>query len=194
MNILDIVFLLVLSFLLIRGFFNGIIQEIASIASFILAFVLASNYYGLFESFFRSFSGLEEAWAMILAYAVCFFVVMLVVFVLAHILKKFLRLTAFGWLDTLGGGGVGFFKGAFLCAIFLFILTVFLPRDTSLLRESKISPYIARFSSVLASYVPKAMQQNFENNSQRIQQKWYERFLGQFVNSFTQKETTQGKQ
>ena len=43
MNILDIVFLLVLSFLLIRGFFNGIIQEIASIASFILAFVLASN-------------------------------------------------------------------------------------------------------------------------------------------------------
>ena len=89
MNIFDIVFLLVLSFLLIRGFFNGIIQEIASIASFILAFVLASNYYGLFEPFFRSFSGLEEAWAMILAYAVCFFVVMLAVFVLAHILKKF---------------------------------------------------------------------------------------------------------
>ncbi len=193
MNILDIVFLLILSFLLIRGFFNGIIQELASIASFVLAFILANKYYGLLEPFFRSFPDLQ-AWARILAYAVCFLVVMLAVFVLARVLKKFLRLTALGWLDILGGGGVGLFKGAFLCSILLLVLTAFLPRDTSLLRESRVSPYIASFSSALASYVPKAMQQSFEGNSQRIQRQWHERFLGQFFNRFRQEKASQGKE
>ncbi len=187
MNILDIVFLLILSFLLIRGFFNGIIQEIASIASFVLAFFLANTYYIELEPFFRSFETLED-WARILAYATCFLLVMLAVFVIAHVLKKFLRLTALGWLDTLGGGAVGFFKGAFICSAVLLILTAFLPRDTSLLKESKISPYIASFSSMLASYVPKAMQQSFEGNSRRVQRQGYERFFNRFFDDSSQKE------
>ncbi len=182
MNILDVVFLLVLVFFGIRGFFNGIIQEIASILSFVLAFVLASMFYETLEPAFLAFPKLAS-WAGMLAYITCFLLVMLVVFVLAFFLKRYTRITALGWVNALGGGGIGLFKGAFLCAVFLFLLSILLPSRVSLLRESVISPYISGFSRVLVSCMPGNAPKDLQKRGKQLRREWYESFFDNIFSS-----------
>ncbi len=176
MNILDAVFLLVLLFFCIRGFFYGIIHEIASILSFVLAFVFASMFYQNLEPIFLNFPKLAS-WAGILAYISCFLSVMLAVFISAFFLRRYLRIAAFGWVNAIGGGGIGLFKGAFLCAVFLFLLSIILPSKVALLRESVISPYISGFSRFLVACMPGNAPKDLQTKGKQLRREWYESFF-----------------
>ena len=164
MNGLDIFFVVVLGFFLFRGIYRGLILEMSSIAGLIAGFFASNRFYADVQPVVgRIIPSME--WSQIIAYLGVFLTTMLVVAMLSLFLKNFLRMIMLGWLDRLGGGGLGFVKAALICGLTLLILTIFLPRNHELITTSKISPYIHSMSQNLSGYLPDELKDKFREKA-----------------------------
>jgi len=176
MNTLDIVFCVILGFLGLRGIFRGLVKEIASILGLILGFVLANTYHAQLAAMFENFPG-GPGMAKLAAYLAIFLGVVAVIFLLASLIRKLLQMIMLGWVDSIGGGALGFFKGALLCSIIVLALTAFLPSKSAILTESQIVPYVNTFNTMLSNALPKEMRDQFLIRSKELQQEWEKRVV-----------------
>lgn len=179
MNTLDIVFCVILGFLGIRGVFRGLIKEIASILGLILGFVLANTYHAQLTPFLEPTLGSSGA-AGLASYLGIFLGVVAAVFLLATLIRKILKLIMLGWLDSLGGGALGFFKGLLLCSVVVLALTAFLPPKAEILATSQTVPYINTFNTLLAEALPQNLREQFLQRSRQLQQEFDARVLNKF--------------
>jgi membrane protein required for colicin V production len=176
MNTLDIVFCVILGFLGLRGIFRGLIKEVASILGLILGFILANAFHAeLSPLLVRPLGG--PGLANLAAYLGIFLGTVAAVFLLASLIRKILQLIMLGWLDSIGGGLLGFFKGALLCSIIVMALTAFLPSRATILTESQIVPYVNTFNTMLSNALPKEMRDQFLLRSRELQQEWEKRVM-----------------
>jgi membrane protein required for colicin V production len=174
MNTLDIVFCVILGFLGLRGIFRGLVKEVASILGLILGFVLANLFHAeLVPMLERPLGG--PGLASLVAYLGIFLGTVAAVFLAASLIRKILKMIMLGWLDSIGGGLLGFFKGALLCSIIVLALTAFLPSKATILTESQIVPYVNGFNTMLAEALPKDMRDQFLLRSRELQLEWEKR-------------------
>ena len=171
MNTLDIVFCVILGFLGLRGIFRGLVKEVASILGLILGFVLANVFHGELAPLLEKPLG-GPGLANLVAYLGIFLGTVAVVFLTAALIRKILKLIMLGWLDSIGGGFLGFFKGALLCSIIVLALTAFLPSKATILTESQLVPYVNMFNTMLAETLPKDMRDQFLLKSRELQLDW----------------------
>ena len=171
MNTLDIVFCVILGFLGLRGIFRGLVKEVASILGLILGFVLANVFHGELAPLLEKPLG-GPGLANLVAYLGIFLGTVAVVFLTAALIRKILKLIMLGWLDSIGGGLLGFFKGALLCSIIVLALTAFLPSKATILTESQLVPYVNMFNTMLAETLPKDMRDQFLLKSRELQLDW----------------------
>ena len=176
MNTLDIVFCVILGFLGLRGIFRGMVKEVASILGLILGFVLANTYHPQLSPLLEGPLG-GPGMANLAAYLGIFLGVVAAVFLLASLIRKILKMIMLGWVDSIGGGALGLFKGALLCSIIVLALTAFLPSRSALLTESTIVPYVNTFNTVLSNALPKEMRDQFLIRSRELQQEWEKRVV-----------------
>ena len=172
MNTLDIIFLIILGTLLIRGMFRGLMREIASILGLVLGFFLANTYHAELVPYVQQFIE-TEGYAQALSYLAIFFGTMICVFIMATLFKQFLKLIMLGWFDRLGGGGLGFLKGLLLCSIILMVLTTFLSPNASVLKTSKVAPYISTVTQAITQFLPEDMQGEFRSKSSSLKGLWH---------------------
>ncbi|WP_462324509.1 CvpA family protein [Desulfoplanes sp.] len=172
MNILDIIFVIILGTLLLRGIFRGMVREIASILGLVLGFFLANTYHDQLLPMVQKFIE-TPGYARAVAYLAIFFGTMIAVFVVSTMLKQFLKMIMLGWLDRLGGGGLGFAKGLLLCSVILIVLTTFLSSKASLLTESKVAPYIGMVNESVAGFLPDDMRSEFRSKSSSLKGLWH---------------------
>jgi membrane protein required for colicin V production len=172
MNTLDIIFIIILGVLCMRGIFRGMVREIASILGLVLAFVLANAFHEQLLPYVQKFIE-TPGYAKAVAYLAIFFGTMFAVFILSTLLKQFLKLIMLGWLDRLGGGGLGLAKGLLLCSVILIVLTTFLSPKASILSQSKVAPYIGMVNEAVAGFLPADMQEEFESKSSSLKELWH---------------------
>jgi membrane protein required for colicin V production len=172
MNTLDIIFIIILGILCMRGIFRGMVREIASILGLVLAFVLANAFHAQLLPSVQKFIE-TPGYARAVAYLAIFFGVMLGVFIISTLLRQFLKLIMLGWLDRIGGGGLGFAKGLLLCSVILIVLTTFLSSKASILTESRVAPYIGMVNEAVAGFLPENMQEEFESKSSSLKELWH---------------------
>lgn len=172
MNTLDIIFLIILGTLFIRGIFRGLMREIASILGLVLSFFLANTYHDQMLPYVQRFIE-TKGYAQTVSYLAIFFGTMICVFIVATLLKQFLKMIMLGWLDRVGGGGLGFFKGLLLCSIILLVLTTFLSPKAPLLKTSIVAPYINTVNQAIAQFLPEDMQDQFQSKSSSLKQLWH---------------------
>ncbi len=176
MNSLDIIFLSITAFTLVRGLFRGLVKEFASIFGLIFGFLIANQYYDQLSQFAQRLIS-NPKYAAIASYILLFLMALAAIICLGHILRKFLEIVMLGWLDRLGGTLLGLGKGALLCCLILFLLTLFLPPTAQIFSNSITTPYLSRFSQNLSSLVPQNMQESFEHKSEDLQKKWRKSLL-----------------
>lgn len=176
MNTLDIVFCVILAFLGLRGIFRGMVKEVASILGLLLGFVLANTYHAQLSPMLEDLLG-GPGMANLVAYLGIFLGVVAAVFLLASLIRKILKMIMLGWVDSIGGGALGLFKGALLCSIIVLALTAFLPSKSALLTESSIVPYVNTFNTMLSNALPKEMRDQFLIRSKELQQEWEKRVV-----------------
>lgn len=173
MNGLDILFLVILGYTLLRGLYRGFIQEIISIIALLVGFCLANIYYPLLMEYIEKISFLAQ-YSAIISYVLVFLTVVFFIIILGVVLQKFTKMVMLNWLNRLCGGAFGLVKGTLICSLILFLLTMFLSANSDLLSRSKFSPYVHVFSKELYQYIPESIQEKFREKSEELQKKWNE--------------------
>lgn len=172
MNLLDLAILILSAYLVIRGFFRGIVQGAATLLGLILSFVLATYYY-------RELAGLAAPWfprhqtvLTFFSFVFLFFVSILFFNFLSILAKKAVHLTLLGWLDRALGALFGLIKAAVILFVIVTILTVFYPKTGFLVENSRFFPSILSITSKLTSFVPSKIKADFLSKKKDLQDFW----------------------
>jgi membrane protein required for colicin V production len=160
MNILDFILLTLLAIALIRGLVRGMIRQVAGLLGLITGFVVAGHLYlrllPALRRYFPSAPFLE-----ILSYIVIYGATWFAVVFLGYLFVKLSRAMLMAWADRLLGGILGLFKGMVAAVVLVAVLTLFLPDDSDLLKESFFSVHVQRAGYLLVKLTPKDLRDRY---------------------------------
>ncbi len=154
MNLLDIIVLVLVTWGLIKGLYNGLIKELLSLIGVGLALVLAYKYHSALQSLLKSHVQFEESTLLILTFASIFLCTLILTHLIAIAITKTLNYIAFGLLNRLLGGVFGTLKSiAFLTVVYHLVNPLFLNINDYevLVKSSKTIPIIDTISHTVAT-------------------------------------------
>ncbi|GFM35798.1 colicin V biosynthesis protein [Desulfovibrio psychrotolerans] len=155
MNALDITFIVITGFFLIRGLFRGLITEMGAIVGVIGGFLAANAYYAQAAPYVSTVIA-DSAWAGIAAYAGIFIGVIIGTSLLAAILHKLIGATPAAWLDHFSGLLLGGVKGVLICTVLLACITYFMP-NADFVYNSQTAPYLQQTTAFLRQFMPERL-------------------------------------
>ena len=119
MNVLDIIFLVPLLFALYRGFKKGLVHMIASLLALVLGILGALKLRPVFAALLDSVFSVAPEHINVIAFAVAFVVIVLVVHVAAFLVEKLIKAVALNFVNRLLGMGFGLLVTAFVISMIL---------------------------------------------------------------------------
>jgi membrane protein required for colicin V production len=125
MNIIDLILSIFLLLGIVRGIFKGFLAELAALIALIAGIYAAIHFSHLMFDFLAIFFSWDEQVLGIIAFAVTFFIVALLISLLGRVLTKMVHLLALGLVNRLFGGVFGMLKMAFLASLFFMFLESF---------------------------------------------------------------------
>jgi membrane protein required for colicin V production len=114
MSWLDIIILLPLLIGLVRGLMKGLVIEIASIVAIVLGYIGSRLWGAMFAAWLIKQLSWPETVCMVVAYALLFIGISLLLHILARALSKLFQKVSLGWLNRLLGGVFGTLKWAII--------------------------------------------------------------------------------
>jgi membrane protein required for colicin V production len=135
MNYLDIILIILLGLGLIRGFTNGLVRELTSLAALILGIFGAIKFSDLTSSLLIEHFNLSGNYLPVLSFAITFVVIIIAVHFVGDMLDKFSKIPVLSMVNRLAGMVFGLLKTALIVSILLVILGAldkragFLPKD-----------------------------------------------------------------
>lgn len=146
MNTIDLILSIFLLMGFIRGFFKGFLSELAGIIALIAGIYGALQFSDIAYNFIGSIVSWDEEVVGLLAFAITFIVIVLVISLIGRMLTQMASLIALGLINRMVGAIFGLFKWAFLASLVFMILN---QSDSYSLDEDQVE------SSVLYSPVAK---------------------------------------
>ncbi len=122
-NYFDIAVVIILLFFTVRGALRGVIDELTGLVSIVAGFFFARQYSAQVAEHLQAF--LPEQWLIPAAFALIFFVCIVVVALLGYFLKAILNALFVGFLNNLFGLIVGFLKGYVICICIAYLFLLF---------------------------------------------------------------------
>ncbi len=171
MNTFDIAIIVIISFCLIRGIFNGLIGEISGIIGVFAGFYGAYIYYPLIAVYAENFIKSPDT-RNLAAFFILFCSIFIVVNILSLLIRKILKLVFLGWFDRSLGLFFGAGKGILVASVFFIMITTFLPKNSNILEGSKFSPYVAKISKAMTVFVSQNARNDFLKHLEGIQKTW----------------------
>jgi len=127
MNWLDIVLAIPMLWFLYRGFRNGLIIELASLAALILGIYVALHFSFYVEGWLVDNFEISEKYLYIISFALTFIIVAVLVFLAGKIIHKLVGIIFLGFLNRLAGGIFGLLKAALVLSVILYFVNGFDP-------------------------------------------------------------------
>lgn len=121
MNTFDIVLLVFLLFGFIRGLMKGLFVELASLIALIAGVYGAIHFSYFAGSFLESRIDWEEKYIAIVAFAITFIIIVVVIAMLGKMLTKMADFASLGFLNKLLGGLFGILKIGMILSILLIV-------------------------------------------------------------------------
>lgn len=131
MNWLDIALAIPLLWFMIRGFRNGFIIELASLAALILGIFVALHFSFYAEDYLRENFEIADNYLTIISFVITFVITAVVIIIVGKIIHKLFNFIALGLLNKLAGGIFGLLKAALVLSIILYFLNGF---DSALIK------------------------------------------------------------
>ncbi len=182
MNILDGIFIIVILLSLFRGIIKGLIKEVAFVAAIILAFLGASSGYPPLTTQLKQIIPDPEIAATV-SYVIVFFAVFLIVLFVGVSFRYMLQGLMLGWLDRLGGGALGVFKGALVCSLIILLLMTVFSQDAKILNTSRVAPHMMRITGRMSSYIPEHYKEKFQEIAEDLQDAWEDGDMSRWLDS-----------
>jgi membrane protein required for colicin V production len=127
MNWLDIVLAIPMLWFLYRGFRNGLVIELASLAALILGIYVALHFSFYAEGWLTDNFEISDKYLYIISFALTFIIVALLVFLAGKIIHKLVGIIFLGFLNRLAGGLFGLLKAALVLSVILYFVNGFDP-------------------------------------------------------------------
>ncbi|MBR9845244.1 MAG: CvpA family protein [Algicola sp.] len=121
MAFIDIILVVLLLFGLIRGFMKGLFVEIASLVALIAGVYGAIHFSNFAAEFLDSSLDWDEKYINIVAFAVTFVIIVLVIALAGKALTKLANFAALGILNKLAGGVFGALKIGLILSVLLIV-------------------------------------------------------------------------
>lgn len=147
MNLLDILILALCVGFGILGIFQGIVRQAFSWAGLVFGHLLGVKFFPSAKDLL----GLSFPHGDVVAYLALFAAAYLGIRLAGILVERLIRESELSGADRFMGALGGFAKGILLSILLVFLLVILLPRDTSILRGSKIAPRVV----VAAGWVSK---------------------------------------
>jgi membrane protein required for colicin V production len=101
--ILDILFLIILIFAVIKGYRRGLIVGVFSFVAIIAGLAAAIKLSAAVAGYIGHAVNVSDKWLPVISFIVVFFLVVLLVRLVANLLEKAIEITMLGWVNKLGG-------------------------------------------------------------------------------------------
>ncbi len=122
MNIIDIILAIALGFGFIKGFFKGLIIEVASLGALFLGLLGAVKFSDFFADLLNEFFNWSRLAVQTASYLIIFIIIVYGLSVLAKTLTKIISKASLGLLNKFLGAFFGAFKWAIFMSVALFFL------------------------------------------------------------------------
>ena len=169
MNPFDILVAVIVCFCLIRGIFRGLIKELSSIIGVLAGYYAAYTYYLFIAKYLSQW--LSE-YSKLISFLIIFFGVFIIISILGVIIKYLLNISFLGWIDRICGGGFGLIKGLLIVSILFIAFTAFLPKNSSLIKDSLLAPHLSHISIKMAKIIQKDMKIEFTSRIEGLKKAW----------------------
>ena len=156
MNWLDIVLAIPLLWFTFKGFKNGFIIELASLAALVLGIFMAMHFSFYAEEYLRDNFEIAEKYRYIISFAITFIIVAVVVFIVGKLIHKLVSIIALGFLNRLAGGIFGLLKSAIVLSVVLYFLNGFDTNSSIIKPEVKDNSYLYEpIESIVPLIIPR---------------------------------------
>ncbi|SKB49981.1 membrane protein required for colicin V production [Salegentibacter holothuriorum] len=119
MNTVDIVLALILLYGLVRGFFRGLLAEIASLVGIVAGIYGAIHFSYVLSDFFSNNMNWDTEYVNLIAFAITFVLIVFLISLAGKILTKMAGFAALGIVNKLLGAGFGLLKMAFIASVII---------------------------------------------------------------------------
>ena len=171
MNLFDVLILGIINFCLIRGIYRGLIKEGLSLIGVIVGFCAGSHYYAEISELLSYYIS-RDIHPRIIGFLSVFLSIVIITHILIPTINYILALNFTRIIDRSLGGGVGISKGFLVSCIMLIIFSAFLPKDTPIIADSRISCHLTRISEKIILVSPKKMKHEFTEKIEAYKKKW----------------------
>ena len=142
MNWLDIVLAIPLVWFTFKGFKNGFIIELASLAALVLGIFVALHFSFYAEEYLRENVNIADNYIYIVSFIITFIIVAVLVFLVGKIIHKLISIIALGFLNRLAGAIFGFLKTALVLSVILYFLNGYDTNSSIIKDEIKGDSYL----------------------------------------------------
>ncbi len=171
MNIFDIVIIVVISFCMIRGLFRGIVREVSSIVGVTAGFYGAYFYFPLLSPYLKKWVA-NPGYRNLLSFFILFCAILVLISLVAVIIRYFLNIVFLGWIDRFCGMIFGGVKGILIISVLFIILTTFLPGNSTILVNSRLSSSVAKVSEAVTVFVNNNLRKELKTKLKGIRKQW----------------------
>ncbi|AIZ78661.1 CvpA family protein [Actinobacillus equuli subsp. haemolyticus] len=142
----DIIIIGLIAFSILVSLWRGFVSEVLSLAGWVVAFFVASNFYPYLSSYLTQVNSVylqnSEYLRNGIAAAVLFIITLIVCGIISALLSKLVDTTGLSATDRVLGGAFGALRGILIVAAILFFLDTFSSASqTELWKESQLIPH-----------------------------------------------------
>lgn len=141
--IIDSAFFILMISAVFKGFSKGIVVGIFSLIAFIIGLAAALKLSAVIAHHLQESSGITARWLPLIAFALVFLVVVLLVHLGAKIIRKMVSLAMLGWLDRLAGIGLYIIIYTIIFSVLLFFAEKMTLLKPETIKASKVYDYVA---------------------------------------------------
>ncbi len=148
MNAIDLILAIPLVWFTYKGFTKGLIIELATLLALLAGIYIAAHFSTYTADFLKDSLGIETEYMSIIAFAITFLGVILLVMLFGKSLEKVINMLLLSFINKIAGAAFGLIKVAFVISVLIMILTNF---DI----ETKIIPTKLQEESLLYNPIKK---------------------------------------
>jgi membrane protein required for colicin V production len=136
MNYIDIIIIVILVFAVIRGFINGLVKEVASLAALILGIWGAIRFSSFTAGKLYDYFDMSGKYVGIISFMVTFLIIVIIIHFIGMLVDKLMEAVSLGFFNKLLGTVFGLLKSVLIMSIILVVLNAidarrpFLPKET----------------------------------------------------------------
>lgn len=162
MSTLDIILGLFLLYFAFKGFTNGFIISIATLAGLVLGFYAASHFSEFTTGWLQNDMGLKSSNIKLIAYIVTFAIVVVLIFLLGRFMTGVVKTVGLGIVNRLAGAILGIAKGVLIASFIFLLFTRIDPHENLFKASQKKGSFLYKPISIVAPAVIPMLQKYTE--------------------------------